>query len=1244
MNERGTSVSRRHALVIGSTCDVFPVNPLDSVGADTENLFDALTDDARGGCQFENSMLLLHPTMTTMAQAIKSAVHRAAQDRASLVLTFLGHAALAGTDHTAKSLYLLPRDGSETPDSDTGYELGRRLTELLGSSEAYGLDGLLVMLDVCHGGVGLLNCAQDAAAVAAESNVRLEMLAAVFDQVARHGCFTKTLTHAIQTGIPALSSDFITTVEAADWVAEQCTNAEEPLRFAMARGRRVASDPSLWIAKNPGAFNTWSLAGTHAGGLAVELTRTYQPTDVVSQALTTIEGSFVTFLQGPAGAGKSALVGALSRPNTAPKLIPSAYLAATAFGALTATIEDLATELHRQLMQQQAFRDASQRYVAGFEYQRELQIQPQLQRLVLGPLTHVCLEETDRMRIAIDSIDLFAPSSRDEILRAVTRCVASRPTEWQVRFLITHREDLPTGQLDPEAGSVVMQLEPPGKTQIRRFLSSRGLQETAVALVAENAQSWLDVIVLYEALDSVETDHLAEAGRLDQLYDIVLGPVIADPEARSLITVLATSVAGPVMPWSVLIGVSSIIGGPTEPGVVGNIVTEFGRWVARSKPGTPDERLGICHESLLNWFLRQEEIRSGLDVARDAVLEHLQAATEEAARQYRRDFEAEHLWQRRCYSDAVELVGSQCGSKPVDNIALIRKWVDRAETTLPVDDPAALQLRSELARWTGRSGALGEAITLCEEVIRGRTGTLGADHPSTLRSRLMLTSFLGRAGDSSAALRMSKHAHALCKQVFGPDEPISMEAETEVARWTGECGAWEDCLKYHQAVFARREQVLGADHRDTHKSRGNIAHVLGRLGKKADAASAYAALAEDESRLYGPNDPDVLNARLCEVRWRGASGDRGTAVRLAFELIPVNSEVFGPDDPKTLNTWTYFAEHKAGCGHLQEAIQAYNYVIPRLQRVLEPTAPQTLYARVNRASAVARGGDLDTAIAEIEAAVREYAELLGPDHAAVLFAREGLAYWTAASGAVAQAILLFKLLIEDRERILGPNELGTRRNKKYLATLRKTGRARLSGKAIDLTSRDGTLGPKSTLNGLLESQGRKSRLLKYSDFSLDQVHLARVSAVVNFGAFVDVGGFIGLVHISELSWHTLRHPSEMVMVGDELTVAVKRLDDDLRRVEFSLKRAQTDPLLDFYRSNPIGSRLVATVTRLHRRSAEVALPSGLFGSSLDAEGDLEFGELRVGQDVPVRIEDIDPVRRSIRIVLLAEDDPQAERI
>src|SRR4028119_440069 len=95
-----------------------------------------------------------------------------------------------------------------------------------------------------------------------------------------------------------------------------------------------------------------------------------------------------------------------------------------------------------------------------------------------------------------------------------------------------------------------------------------------------------------------------------------------------------------------------------------------------------------------------------------------------------------------------------------------------------------------------------------------------------------------------------------------------------------------------------------------------------------------------------------------------------------------------------------------------------------------------------------------------------------------------------------------------------------------------------------------------------------------------QVRTGVVSSIVNFGAFVDLGGVDGLVHVSELSWKHIDHPSEVVAVGQEVTVEVLEVDLDRERVSLSLKATQEDPWQTFARTHALGQVVPGKVTKL----------------------------------------------------------------
>jgi len=146
----------------------------------------------------------------------------------------------------------------------------------------------------------------------------------------------------------------------------------------------------------------------------------------------------------------------------------------------------------------------------------------------------------------------------------------------------------------------------------------------------------------------------------------------------------------------------------------------------------------------------------------------------------------------------------------------------------------------------------------------------------------------------------------------------------------------------------------------------------------------------------------------------------------------------------------------------------------------------------------------------------------------------------------------------------------------------------------------------------------------------------KVSSVVNFGAFVDLGGMDGLVHVSELSWKHVDHPSSVVQVGDEIEVEVLDVDLDKERISLSLKATQTDPWQEFADSHQVGQLVYGRVTKLVPFGAFVQVGDGIEGLVHISEMathhvDLPEQVVTPGEELWVKIIDIDLQRRRISL-------------
>ena len=152
--------------------------------------------------------------------------------------------------------------------------------------------------------------------------------------------------------------------------------------------------------------------------------------------------------------------------------------------------------------------------------------------------------------------------------------------------------------------------------------------------------------------------------------------------------------------------------------------------------------------------------------------------------------------------------------------------------------------------------------------------------------------------------------------------------------------------------------------------------------------------------------------------------------------------------------------------------------------------------------------------------------------------------------------------------------------------------------------------------------------------------LSTVSSIVDFGAFVDLGGIDGLVHISELSWNHVNHPSEVVKVGDEVEVEVLDVDLQRERISLGLKQTTEDPWIKLVESYPVGSIVDGKVTKTVPFGAFVELGQSIEGLVHISEMamrhiDTPAQVVKPGDMVKVKVMEINPDRRRISLSMKA---------
>jgi small subunit ribosomal protein S1 len=170
----------------------------------------------------------------------------------------------------------------------------------------------------------------------------------------------------------------------------------------------------------------------------------------------------------------------------------------------------------------------------------------------------------------------------------------------------------------------------------------------------------------------------------------------------------------------------------------------------------------------------------------------------------------------------------------------------------------------------------------------------------------------------------------------------------------------------------------------------------------------------------------------------------------------------------------------------------------------------------------------------------------------------------------------------------------------------------------------------------LEETQKEARDDFLNNLKSGEVRRGVVSSVVSFGAFVDLGGMDGLIHVSELSWKHVEHPGQVVAVGDEVTVQVLDVDFDRERISLSLKATQQDPWQEFAGSHEVGQLVYGRVTKLVPFGAFVQVGDGIEGlvhiSEMSAHHvDLPEQVVTPGEELWVKIIDLDLGRRRISL-------------
>lgn len=185
----------------------------------------------------------------------------------------------------------------------------------------------------------------------------------------------------------------------------------------------------------------------------------------------------------------------------------------------------------------------------------------------------------------------------------------------------------------------------------------------------------------------------------------------------------------------------------------------------------------------------------------------------------------------------------------------------------------------------------------------------------------------------------------------------------------------------------------------------------------------------------------------------------------------------------------------------------------------------------------------------------------------------------------------------------------------------------------------------------VNSEARKAAVEKiWNEIEVGKKYHGVVKSLTSYGAFVDIGGVDGMVHVSELSWSRIKNPSEVVKVGDEIDVYVISFDPEKRKISLGYKTAEMNPWNQFMAQFSVGDVVKAKVVKLMTFGAFAEIIPGVDGLiHISQIADRRIGKpedvLTEGQEVDVKIIDVDAEHKRISLsirALLNEDDGQED--
>ncbi|WP_244162463.1 FHA domain-containing protein [Amycolatopsis regifaucium] len=983
-------MGERRSLVVASQCEA--LNLLSFLPDAGKQVSAALLDPGIGGCVpalADGRGLLVDPTMVELDDALAEAFERASEDEATLFLSLVGHGEYADDD-----FYFLTKDTSLPVDSRRSFLFAQRIKELLGRYSM--LDGLVILLDTCHAGIGALQAGRRWLRIVGEAGKRFDLLTASDDRVAANGCFSRSLVTVLRSGHESLGER----VRCADLkrvIAGLC-----PMQTAVHLGfdgtREVTeADQGLWIALN--SSPTWRrspLAGNPAAPLIERLTEDYQPDPRLGQTVGhLLTGARLVAITGGERSGKSTMLAALARPSVAGAYVPPDFLHAVLFAARGRTAEQLARELARQL----------RRTVPGFS------------------------EADETFSSDLDDDARSGASAFDLVLLGPLRTLAPQWTDGHVRIAVDGLDDL-----DPDVGA-----------RLSDFLRS---------LSADPALGWVKTVMATR-----ERSGLTAAAVTVDMYPTGRNRVLGtrpEPDRTQVVPGRTRPVPGQVRPPGgsptspKLTPGTLIIDVPGQPPVKHEL--NYGLiTLGRSRKAAlrlNDSRVSRLHceirwDGETAWLTDLDSANGSFVNGRrvlNAVLTH-----RDVVRLGDSTVTFINVTQEEAWPESDEDTGATAAPQPARAVLLDLLRVAAGRGPIPI---------SILTKASAASGGpdrqvhvrdvlveLGDSVSrtqagLADETVLW-TGALPSPFPDVARRlRLRLAEAASEVapvtGDDEPTLEQSYaganeaeyfwladlHEDALralerraspipvenrerwaawtnrAARQLGETDRITLRCKARHATWTGKAGDAATALARFEELLPIVTAALGEGDEDVLSVRNNIGHLLAESGRLEQSRAAFEALVSDATRSLGPDHRETLHARHFLAVATGKTGNGEEALRLARELLPEAKQALGDDEivghiRHNIAFWSAEIEHPPA------VVSEYRRLLDEATGRLNDRHPDVLDLRFGLALTLAKAGQVTEALSVWTQLLDDSVEVRGERHQETRKIRTQLEYWGA---------------------------------------------------------------------------------------------------------------------------------------------------------------------------------------------------------------------------------------------------------